>query len=485
MKNLSDILSSNFTYQLTGSDDVEVNRIVVDSREVQTGDLFVAIRGSLSDGHLYIQSAIEKGASCICSEEIFSNPEGVTSIVTSDTHEALGHLSSEFYDKPSTKLKLVGITGTNGKTTVATLLFNLFKQKGNKCGLISTVENLIDDQVIQSTHTTPDAVSLNSLMADMVDYGCTYCFMEVSSHAIHQKRIAGLHYDVAVFTNITHDHLDYHKTFSQYIGVKKSLFDRLDSTALALVNKDDKNGLVMTQNCKAAKYTYSLHSVSDFKARIIEHDFNGMLLKIDSKEAWFQLVGKFNAYNLLAAYGTAFLLGMSEEDIITSLSSLQSVSGRFEYTKTELGVIGVIDYAHTPDALKNVLETINAIRTSNEQLITVVGCGGNRDHDKRPIMAATACKLSSKVILTSDNPRNENPEAILADMQTGVKPQDFKKVLKITDREEAIKTALSLASSGDIILLAGKGHETYQDIKGVKHPFDDKKVFTETANKMK
>jgi len=485
MKTLSNILTKDFKHHVHGSTNIDIKRIVIDSRQVQKGDLFVAIRGSLSDGHNYIQSAIEKGAIAICSEEKMDVSPEVTLIVTDDNHSALGHMSSEFYDRPSSKLKLIGVTGTNGKTTVATLLFHLFKNLGNTCGLISTVENMVDEEVIPSTHTTPDSIQLNALLAKMVERNCTYCFMEVSSHAIHQKRIAGLAFDIAVFTNITHDHLDYHKTFDEYIKVKKSLFDQLGPESFALINKDDRNSSVMTQNCKAFKYTYSLHSGSDFKAKIIEHDFNGMLLKIDNKEAWFQLVGKFNAYNILAAYGTAFLLEIPQERIITELTSLNSVSGRFEYIKTELGVIGVIDYAHTPDALQNVLETINAIRTTNEELITVIGCGGNRDHDKRPIMAAVACKLSNRVILTSDNPRTENPEAILADMQTGVQPQDFKKVLKITDRTEAIKTALSLAKEGDIILLAGKGHETYQEIKGVKYPFDDKKVFTEMASKMK
>lgn len=483
MKKLQDILSPAFPYQVKGEANISIRSIVIDSREVQAGDLFVAIKGSLSDGHQYIEAAIAKGAIAICTEEK-TDVEGICVIHTPDTHEALGYLSAAFYDHPSRKLKLIGVTGTNGKTTVATLLFRLFKHFGFTCGLISTVENMIQDKVIPSTHTTPDAVKLNALLHEMVEQGCTYCFMEASSHAIHQRRIAGLKWALAVFTNITHDHLDYHGTFDEYLKVKKLLFDGLQSDGLALVNKDDKNGMVMLQNCKAPSYTYALHAVADFKAKIIEHDFNGMLLKIDQKEAWYQLVGKFNAYNLLAVYGAAFLLDRTPDEIVTGLTSLPSVSGRFEYIKTAAGVIGVVDYAHTPDALENVLETINAIRSKNEQLITVVGCGGNRDHDKRPIMASVACKLSNRVILTSDNPRNENAEAILADMQTGVAAQYFKKVLKITDRAEAIKVAISLAGAGDIILLAGKGHEKYQEIKGVKYPFDDKQIFIETAQKM-
>jgi UDP-N-acetylmuramoyl-L-alanyl-D-glutamate--2,6-diaminopimelate ligase len=485
MKKLIDILPKSFKPEIHGDKEVSINELRIDSRLVVQDDVFVAIRGTITDGHKYIDIAIKNGASVIVCEELPENIEQtITYVATTNTSDILGPIASAFYEHPSQSLKLVGVTGTNGKTTVASLLYQLYRKLNFKVGLLSTVENKINDRIYASTHTTPDAISLNKLLADMVDEGCTYCFMEVSSHAIHQQRTGGLKFSLAAFTNITHDHLDYHNTFSEYRDVKKTLFDNLNSDAFALTNKDDKNGLVMTQNTKATKYTYALHSSSDFKARIIEHDFNGMLLEIDRKEAWYHLVGKFNAYNLLTVYATAFILGQESDAIITALTSLSAVNGRFEYIKAPNNVVGVIDYAHTPDALQNVLETINAIRSKNEQLLTVVGCGGNRDHDKRPIMAKVSAELSDKVILTSDNPRTENPEAILADMQTGIPPQHFKKVLKITDREQAIRTALSLSKPNDIILIAGKGHENYQEIKGVKHPFDDKEVFIKNASQM-
>ncbi|MBO6517134.1 MAG: UDP-N-acetylmuramoyl-L-alanyl-D-glutamate--2,6-diaminopimelate ligase [Bacteroidia bacterium] len=482
MKRLIDILPNQLKYQIIGSSDREIAALHLDSRLIGKNDVFVAIDGTAVDGHKFIDKAIELGASCIVCERLPEETNhDVSYVVVEHSSTALGQMASLYHGNPSSKLKLVGVTGTNGKTTVATLLFNLFRKMGFKTGLLSTVENKINDSVYPSTHTTPDAINLNKMLAEMVEQGCSYCFMEVSSHAIHQKRIEGLEFKLAAFTNITHDHLDYHETFANYRDVKKQLFDGLGPDAFALTNKDDKNGAVMLQNTKAGRYSYSLHSSSDFKARIIEHDFSGMLLEIDGKEAWYHLVGKFNAYNLLTVYATAFLLGLEPDHIITSLTSLSAVSGRFEYLRTESGLIGVVDYAHTPDALQNVLETINAIRSKNEQLVTVVGCGGNRDHEKRPIMAKVATELSDRVILTSDNPRNENPEAILADMQTGIPAQHFKKVLKISNREEAIKTAISLANPRDIILIAGKGHENYQEIKGVKHPFDDKETFIKNA----
>ncbi|MFT5723340.1 MAG: UDP-N-acetylmuramoyl-L-alanyl-D-glutamate--2,6-diaminopimelate ligase [Bacteroidia bacterium] len=485
MKNLNDILPVGFSVEIHGNKNASVNQLQIDSRKIDKGDCFIAIRGSITDGHEYIDAVTQNGASVIVCEILPDNPiPEVTYVQTENTASFLGPLASAYFNHPSHQLKLVGVTGTNGKTTVATLLYKLYRKLNFKAGLLSTVENKINDTIYPSTHTTPDAISLNKLLSEMVEAGCDYCFMEVSSHAIHQQRIGGLRFTLAAFTNLTHDHLDYHETFAKYRDVKKALFDNLDQNAFALTNKDDKNGVLMLQNSKAAKFTYALHSSSDFKARIIEHDFNGMLLNIDQKEAWYHLVGKFNAYNILTVYGTAFILGQESETIITALTSLTSVHGRFEYVKTPNNIIGVIDYAHTPDALKNVLETINAIRSKNEQLLTVVGCGGNRDHDKRPIMAEVSANLSDKVILTSDNPRSENPEAILADMQTGIPPQHFKKVLKITDREQAIRTALSLSKPNDIILIAGKGHENYQEIKGVRHPFDDKEIFIKNASQM-
>lgn len=463
-----------------GNIDVAVEGLIYDSREAKSGMLFFAVKGTQTDGHVYIEDVINKGVSVICCETLPNRLHAnITYIQVENSAEAMGIAASQFYNEPSKKLKLVAVTGTNGKTTVATLLFKLFRSFNHDCGLLSTVQNQINDQIIPSTHTTPDSIKINALLHQMVQQGCEYAFMEASSHAIHQHRISGLYFAGVVFTNITHDHLDYHGTFANYIQAKKKLFDDVNSDAFALTNKDDKNGSVMLQNTKATRYTYAIKSTADFKAKIIESDFTGMLLSINDQEAWFRLVGNFNAYNLLAIYGTAFLLGKDKHEIITHLSNLEAVKGRFEYVRSELGTIAIIDYAHTPDALKNILDTINEIRTKNEKLITVVGCGGNRDAAKRPVMGDIASELSTHVIFTSDNPRNENPETILDDMQSGVKPLHYKKTLRISDRKEAIKAAVAQSGKGDIILIAGKGHENYQEINGIKYPFDDKDTVNE------
>ncbi|AMS27651.1 UDP-N-acetylmuramoylalanyl-D-glutamate--2,6-diaminopimelate ligase [Bacteroidetes bacterium UKL13-3] len=480
MKTIAELIQHSSVKQVIGDTQLTVLHLTYDSRNVGEGSLFFAVKGTQVDGHTFIQSVIEKGAAAIVCETLPATlDETVTYIQVNNTSEAMANIAAEFYNHPSRKLKLTAVTGTNGKTTVATLLFKLFRSFGYNVGLLSTVQNQINEEIIPSTHTTPDSIRINELLEMMVDNGCEYCFMEASSHAIDQNRIEGLHFAGTIFNNITHDHLDYHLTFDNYIKAKKKLFDTVNEDAFALTNKDDKNGMVMLQNTKATKYTFSLNSMADFKAKIIESDFNGMLLNIDGDEAWFRLVGNFNAYNLLAVYGAAFLLGKEKREIITHLSSIESVKGRFEYVRSENGVIAVVDYAHTPDALENVLSTINQLRTKNEQLITIVGCGGNRDAAKRPVMADVATELSTKVIFTSDNPRNENPETILDDMQKGVKPLHYKKTLRIADRKEAIKTAISMAAKGDIILVAGKGHENYQEIKGVKHHFDDKETVLE------
>lgn len=460
-----------------------VSGITMDSRKVQPGYVFVAVRGTQSNGHDFISKAIELGAQTIIAETAHDG-SAVNWIQVEHGADALGLLASAYYGNPSEKLRLVGVTGTNGKTTVATLLYELFVRLGYKVGLISTVRNRIHDKEIIATHTTPDAVSLNALLLEMVEYGCDFCFMECSSHAIDQRRIAGLKFEGAIFTNLTHDHLDYHQTFDAYRDAKKLFFDQLGRDAFALTNKDDRNGMVMLQNTKASKYTYSLSGISDFKAKVIEQDFNGMLLKVGETEAWFRLIGTFNAYNLLAVYGTAFLLGMKEEEILQQLTQLGSVAGRIDFFQVGK-ITGIIDYAHTPDALKNVLEVINAIRTRNEKLITIIGCGGDRDTAKRPVMAEIASRMSDLAIFTSDNPRNESPESILDAMEEGVEPSNYKKTLRITDRKEAIRTAVRMAGDGDIILLAGKGHETYQDIKGERFPFDDKAILKESLNQLK
>lgn len=474
MKLLSDILYKARLEEVIGSTNLAISSVTFDSRKVKKDALFVATRGTATDGHHYIEKAIESGAAAIVCEDLPEvQRENVTYVKVTDSSLALGYIACNFYDHPSEKLKLVGVTGTNGKTTTVTLLFNLFKSLGYSVGLLSTVQNKINNEVIPSTHTTPDALSLNELLAQMAEQGCQYVFMEVSSHAVVQHRIAGLNFTGAVFSNITHDHLDYHKTFDEYIKAKKKFFDNLPEEAFALVNKDDRHGMVMLQNTKAQKHTYALRSVADYKCRIIENHLNGLLLNIDGKEVWVKLIGSFNAYNTLAVYAAAVLLKQDKDQVLIALSNLDSVEGRFQYVKSKSGVIAIVDYAHTPDALKNVLDTIKDIRTGNEQVITVVGCGGDRDTTKRPIMAQIACDHSDRVILTSDNPRSEDPEEILNQMQAGINPVDAKKTLRISDRKEAIKTACSFAKNGDIILVAGKGHEKYQEIKGVKHPFDD------------
>jgi UDP-N-acetylmuramoyl-L-alanyl-D-glutamate--2,6-diaminopimelate ligase len=486
MKTIQQLIQEIPNAKVIGNAGITVLHLTYDSRMVGEGSLFFAVKGTQVDGHIYINDVIDKGAAAIVCENL---PETINNTVTyikvNNTSEAMGLMAAEFYDHPSKKLKLTAITGTNGKTTVATLLFRLFRSFGHNVGLLSTVQNQINETVIPSTHTTPDSIRINELLEHMVEQGCEYAFMEASSHAIDQNRIKGLHFAGTVFTNITHDHLDYHVTFSNYINAKKKLFDDVNDDAFALTNKDDKNGLVMLQNTKATRYTYSLKAIADFKAKIIESDFTGMLLNIDEQEAWFRLVGNFNAYNILAVYGTAFLLGKEKLEIIQHLSNIEAVKGRFEYVRSNDGVIAIIDYAHTPDALKNILDTINELRTQNEQLITVVGCGGNRDAAKRPVMADIASEHSTKVIFTSDNPRDENPETILDEMQKGVKPLHYKKTLRISDRKEAIKAAIASANKGDIILVAGKGHENYQEIKGVKHHFDDKETVLELFELMR
>lgn len=485
MKLLSDLLYKVRLEEVIGSTHMAISSVTFDSRKVKKDSLFIATSGTQTDGHDFIDKAIDLGAvAVICEKLPAERHEGVTYVKVNDSGFALGIVACNYYDNPSEKLFLVGVTGTNGKTTTVSLLFNLFKLMGYSVGLLSTVQNKINQTVIPATHTTPDALSLNELLNTMVEQGCEYAFMEVSSHAVVQNRIAGLQFTGAVFTNITHDHLDYHKTFDAYIKAKKQFFDQLPADAFALVNKDDKNGLVMLQNTKAKKYTYGLRSVADYKCRIVENHLSGLLLNIGNVEVWVKLIGTFNAYNMLAVYATAHLLRQDSTSILTSLSSLTSVEGRFQYIKSQGGLIGIVDYAHTPDALKNVLDTINEIRSGNEQVITLVGCGGDRDSAKRPVMAAIATEYSNRVVLTSDNPRSEDPEEILNQMENGIQPADRKKVLRITDRKEAIKAACAMGQKGDIILIAGKGHEKYQEIKGVKHAFDDLEVLKETIKQL-
>lgn len=483
LKLLSDILYKTRLEEIIGSTNVAISSVTFDSRKVKKDSLFIATRGTASDGHHYIEVAIENGAVAVVCEDLPETlNENITYVKVLDSSASLGYIACNFYDNPSEKLKLVGITGTNGKTTTVTLLFNLFRGLGYNVGLLSTVENKINTTVIPSTHTTPDALALNELLAKMVDAGCQFAFMEVSSHAIVQHRITGLKFTGAAFSNITHDHLDYHKTFEEYIRAKKMFFDNLQDDAFALTNKDDRNGSVMLQNTKAKKYSYGLKSVADFKCRVVENHLNGLLLSIDNQEVWVKLIGSFNAYNVLVVYSIALLLKQDKVQVLTTLSNLNSVEGRFQYIKSKNGIVAIVDYAHTPDALKNVLETIKDIRSGNEQVITLVGCGGDRDSTKRPIMAQIACEYSNKVILTSDNPRSEDPEAILNQMQAGISPVEMKKTLRISDRKEAIRTAVAFAKEGDIILIAGKGHEKYQEIKGVKHPFDDFEIVKENFN---
>lgn len=458
-----------------------MNSIAIDSRLAKAGSCFIALKGTKSDGQAYIDAAIEKGATAIICESIPTDTkDGITYIEVENTAKAAGYISHNFFGEPSTRVKLVGVTGTNGKTTIATLLWKLFSGLGHTCGLISTVQNQVGDKVLEATHTTPDAVSINALLKQMVEAGCTHVFMECSSHAIHQYRIAGLQFAGALFTNITHDHLDYHKTFDEYIRVKKSWFDELPASAFAISNADDKRGAVMLQNCQAKKQFYSLKTMADFKGKILDNSLEGLHMTINDKEVYFRLIGEFNAYNLLAVYGAAVCLGEDKDKVLQVLSSLDGAEGRFDYRISKQDKItGIVDYAHTPDALLNVLATIKKLRRGHEKIITVVGCGGDRDKTKRPVMAEVACEYSDKVILTSDNPRSEDPLEILKDMEAGLTVTTKKKAISIADRKEAIKTAVSLADKDDIILVAGKGHEKYQDIKGVKYDFDDKQVLNE------
>ena len=483
---LSALLSSCKILELVGNTEQDITGICFDSRKVSASSMFIATVGTVADGHQFITSAIEKGASVIVCEKLPKKLDAtVTYVVVDNSSRAMGLIAAAYYQHPSKKLKLVGVTGTNGKTTVATLLSNLFQELGYKVGLLSTVENKINNTVIPSTHTTPDSITINELLLDMIAANCDYCFMEVSSHATVQERIAGLSFTGGIFTNISHDHLDFHQTFEEYIKAKKYFFDQLPASAFALTNSDDKRGAVMLQNTKAHAKTYALQSMATFKAKIIENQFSGLFLNIDAEEVWFKMVGSFNAYNLLAVYATAMLLDQDKTRVLTILSTLSGAEGRFDYTIAPNGVIGIVDYAHTPDAIKNVLQTIANIRKGNETVIAIVGCGGDRDKTKRPIMAEVACKLSDKVILTSDNPRTEDPAAILKEMEAGVPISLKKKTITIQDRKEAIRTACHLAKSGDIILLAGKGHEKYQEINGVKFPFDDKKIFSEIMESLK
>ncbi|TDD94035.1 UDP-N-acetylmuramoyl-L-alanyl-D-glutamate--2,6-diaminopimelate ligase [Flavobacterium cellulosilyticum] len=468
-----------------GTTDIKINKMEFDSRNIVANDVFVAIRGTVSNGHDFIDNAINLGAIAIVCDTFPENVIiGITYIQVKDTNEALAFMAANYFGDPSQKLKLVGITGTNGKTTIASLLFQLFKKAGYKVGLLSTVKIMVDNVEYKATHTTPDSITINHYLKMMIDADVEFCFMEVSSHGIHQKRTEALHFVGGVFTNLSHDHLDYHPTFAEYRDVKKSFFDNLPKTAFALSNIDDKNGQVMLQNTKAKKLTYALKSYADYKAQILENQLSGLLLKINGNEVWVKLIGTFNAYNLLAIFGTAVQLGLEELEVLRLLSDLESVSGRFQFIVSKTNVTAIVDYAHTPDALENVLNTINDIRTKNEQLITVVGCGGNRDKTKRPIMAAIATELSDNTILTSDNPRNEDANVIIEEMELGIAAQNYKKVLSITDRMQAIKTACQLAQPNDIILIAGKGHETYQEIQGVRHDFDDMKIVTDLLNQL-
>jgi UDP-N-acetylmuramoyl-L-alanyl-D-glutamate--2,6-diaminopimelate ligase len=477
---LDDLLQGIVLLKTVGSADIQIDNIQFDSRKVEAGSLFVATKGSAADGHQYIPTAIEKGAVAVVCEELPTDlVSNIVYLKVENSSDALGKMASAWYGFPSSKMILVGVTGTNGKTTIATLLYQLFRELGHKSGLLSTVCNYVDDVAVEATHTTPDALALNELLAQMVDAGCEYAFMEVSSHSVDQRRIAGLQFDGGIFTNITRDHIDYHLTFENYLKAKKQFFDELSSEAFALTNVDDKNGLIMLQNSKAKKHTYSLRSMADFKTRILEHGFEGMLLDMNDREVNVSFIGKFNASNLSAVFGTAVLLGQDEIEVLRIISSLHSVSGRFETLHSPAGFTAIVDYAHTPDALTNVIDTINQILQGNGRLITVVGCGGNRDKGKRPMMAREAVNGSWKAILTSDNPRFEEPQDILNDMLAGLDVVDKAKSLTIVDRREAIRTACALAQPGDVVLVAGKGHEDYQIIKGVKHHFDDKEVVRE------
>uniref|UniRef100_UPI00404B166A UDP-N-acetylmuramoyl-L-alanyl-D-glutamate--2, 6-diaminopimelate ligase n=3 Tax=Gelidibacter sp. TaxID=2018083 RepID=UPI00404B166A len=480
MQELKDILYKVTINAVVGSTSVKVNALHFDSRKIVKNDVFVAIKGSISDGHQFIDIAIESGAVAVICETLPDNLQnGITYIEVENASSAMAFMASNYYKNPSENLKLVGVTGTNGKTTVATLLYQLFKKAGYKVGLLSTVKIMVDEKEYKATHTTPDSLTINRYLSLMNDAGVEFCFMEVSSHGIHQNRTEGLQFEGGIFTNLSHDHLDYHDTFAEYRDVKKSFFDKLPTKAFALVNMDDKNGLVMLQNTKATKYTYALKSYADYKAHILENQLSGLLLKINDNEVWTRLIGNFNAYNILAIYAAAELLGLEKVENLRLISELESVAGRFQYVISDEKITAIVDYAHTPDALQNVLETINSIRTKNEELITIVGCGGDRDKTKRPKMGHIASALSTKVIFTSDNPRSEVPETIIEEIEKGVEPQNFKKTLSIVDRKQAIKTACQMAQANDIILIAGKGHETYQEIKGERFDFDDYKIVQE------
>ncbi|KGO86388.1 UDP-N-acetylmuramoylalanyl-D-glutamate--2,6-diaminopimelate ligase [Flavobacterium rivuli WB 3.3-2 = DSM 21788] len=482
---LRDILYKAAIEVVKGPTDIAIAKIEFDSRLISTGDVFVAIKGTLSDGHDYIEKAISLGAiAVVCETMPDVTTEGVTYIGVKKASSALAYMASNYYGNPSASLKLVGITGTNGKTTIATLLYQLFRNAGFSAGLLSTVKIMVNDKEYPATHTTPDSLTINKYLQEMVANGAEYCFMEVSSHGIHQHRTEGLHFVGGVFTNLSHDHLDYHATFAEYRDVKKSFFDNLPKSAFAVVNVDDKNGLVMLQNTAAKKLTYALKTYADYRAQILENQLSGLLLKINGEEVWVKLIGTFNAYNLLAIYATAVNLGLDEREALRLLSELESVSGRFQFIVSDSNITAIVDYAHTPDALENVLSTISAIRTRNEQLITVVGCGGDRDKTKRPVMAHIASSMSDRAIFTSDNPRSEIPEVIIEDMEKGVEPQNYKKTVAVVDRKQAIKIACQLARPNDIILIAGKGHETYQEIKGVKYDFDDMKTVKEILGQL-
>jgi UDP-N-acetylmuramoyl-L-alanyl-D-glutamate--2,6-diaminopimelate ligase len=477
---LDDILTAIEIIETKGSIDVEIESITFDSRLVIPGSLYVAISGIQTNGHQFIDNAIQAGAKAIVCEYLPSNiADEIAYIKVDSSRKALAFIAAEFFNHPSENIKLVGVTGTNGKTTIASILFNLYKELGYKVGLLSTIENKINDHIIEATHTTPDIIQINKLLIEMKNEGVNYCFMEISSHAIDQHRIDGLTFVGGIFTNLTHDHLDYHQNFKSYLNAKKKFFDGLAANAFALTNLDDKNGMVMLQNTKAEKHTYGLKGIADFNCKIIENQFDGLQLLIENHPVWFRLIGKFNAYNLMAVYATAVLLGEDKLEILTHLSKLETAEGRFDQLHSEEGIMVIIDYAHTPDALKNVLETISNIRNGNEQLITLVGAGGNRDKGKRPLMAQIACQKSDKVILTSDNPRDEEPDVIIEDMKAGLDPTEKRKVISITNRTEAIKTAIAIAQKGDIILLAGKGHEKYQLVKDEVFHLDEKKIIKE------
>lgn len=485
MKLLNDILYKSGLVEIVGNNNTAIENICFDSRQVTKLSCFIAVKGMQTDGHQYIDEVIKNGAVAIVCEELPADIiDGISYVKVSNTKKALGNIAANFYDHPSREIKVIGITGTNGKTTIASGLYNLFSKLDVKCGLISTVKIVIDKEAIPATHTTPDAISLNKTLREMVNRKCSICFMEVSSHALDQGRVEGIEFKGAVFSNITHDHLDYHKTFDHYLKSKKILFDGLKENAFALSNADDKNGKVILQNCKANKHYYSLRNIADFKTRIIENSISGLQLSIDHTEVWAQFIGEFNAYNLTAIYGTAVLLGIDKMNALTTLSTLEPVDGRFQIVKGPKGITGIVDYAHTPDALQNVLNTIRDIVKKEQKVITIVGCGGNRDKTKRPVMAKVATGLSDKVIITSDNPRNEDPEQIIKEMKDGLDIDDLIKTIMITNRRDAIEAGCKLAASNDVILIAGKGHEDYQEIQGIKHHFDDVEELTNAFKKI-